>query len=93
MLLFLGVHDVDEGFVEKNNLVDVLGSEAVPTITTSNLSAATTVRRATRKIVTPKSSLMIIKKAKRSKGDEGEKEDGGLVELMKLKMMHRMHSD
>lgn len=54
--------DVDEGFVTEQNLTDVLGSEAVLMITTSNFSAATTVRRATRKRVIPKSGFMIRKR-------------------------------
>ena len=54
----------------ETNLSDVLGSEAVSTITASNSSVATTIRRATREIVTQKSGLLVHKRSKRSKKDD-----------------------
>ena len=91
---FVADPDANEELVTEQNLSDVLGSEAISTITTSNSSAASTIRRATRKIVTPKSGSMVQKRTKRRKGDDGDNDDGvGLMEYMKMKMMHRMQSE
>lgn len=56
---FSGDLEVDKGFVDQQNLADVLGNTTILKITRSNYSAATTARRATRNIVTPKSGHMM----------------------------------